>query len=144
MKKEKDTGLGNIYNLGVVLLVSIGFILGCSALGGVGKAEEAVEVFHSQMNDEKFDVIYENSALQLKTSTDKGNFIRILSGLKKKMGNINESKRNKYEAVTENGISLVNLEYETDFSNGKVKEEFQFQIEDNKPTLNYYKYNVTK
>jgi hypothetical protein len=144
MKVEKRKKFGNLVDLSLVAMV-LALILGCSMMDAVGDAQDSVEEFHSLMNLERFEEIYEKSSTQLKETADKEKFIGVLRKLKDNMGTVENTSRQKYGAKQVNGVTIVDLEYETKFSRGKVKEEFQFQTAaDGSLKLQYYKYKVVE
>jgi len=113
----------------------------CGLLEGVGTAEKAVSTFHEQYNADNFDAIYDAGADDLRATDGRSEFIATLAALRAKLGQVRDSQRTAFNSRIDSNGTFVELEYETDFENGKGTEEFTWAISDGQARL--LGYNVT-
>lgn len=126
----------------LVLLAACAFALaGCGLLDGVAAAEEAVITFHERYNASSFDAMYDAGAQDLRATEARSEFITTLTSLRAKLGQVRESRRTAFNSRIDSDGTFIELEYETDFENGKGTEEFTWAISDGQATL--LGYNVT-
>ena len=126
----------------IVLLTACAIALaGCGLLDGVAVAEKAVVTFHEQYNASNFDAMYDAGADDLRATEVRSEFITTLASLRAKLGQVRDSQRTAFNSRIDSDGTFVQLEYETDFENGKGTEEFTWAISDGQATL--LGYNVT-
>ena len=126
----------------LVLLAACAFALaGCGLLDSVAVAEEAVITFHERYNASSCEAMYDAGAQDLRASEARSEFITTLTSLRAKLGQVRESQRTAFNSRIDSDGTFIELEYETDFENGKGTEEFTWAISDGRATL--LGYNVT-
>lgn len=117
-------------------IVACGFFAtGCDAAKAKPFAEKAVEDFHTQMGAEQFAQIYSNASDELKKSATEKDFENVLATMHKKLGAYKSAKQTGFNAGSNNGVSSIKLDYETEYAEGKATETFIYKVEGEKVSL---------
>jgi hypothetical protein len=124
--------------LGALLIIG----LACSALkDGKPAADSGVVEFHSRLNEEKYDEIYDASHQQFKDATSREDLVKLLTAVRTKLGRVVDSRSQSFNVGNFNLKTLVTLTQATEFEHGKADEKFVFVIENKQAFLQTYLIN---
>jgi hypothetical protein len=113
--------------------------LACGAIkDGKPAAESGVVEFHSRLNDEKYNEIYDTSHQQLKDVSSREEMVKFLTAVRTKLGRVVYSKAQSWNVGNFNLTTTVTLTQITEFEHGKADEKFVFVIEDKRAFLQTY------
>jgi Protein of unknown function (DUF4019) len=88
-------------------------------------AAAAVDRFHSQFNAGRFAAIYDAADPEFKASTNKADFTQLLDAVHRKLGAFEAEKQVHFsQGWTMRQGTLVTLDYETTYAQGKAREHF--------------------
>ncbi len=139
MKKQ------NLINTAICLVIILLISLACSSFTqGKAAGEKAVEIFHAQMNEEKFDEIYNQASKEFQTSDNKEAIIKFLQTVHKKLGVIGKSTSQGWHVNTTPAGTVVNLTYQTEFAQDTATESFIFFMNGEEAKLTGYNVNSKK
>jgi hypothetical protein len=114
--------------------------LGCGMSDGFAAGKAAVTEFHSRMDAEQYDAIYDAADPLFRQSLTRDDIHKFFARLHKKFGKFNDSNtKGMHYNVTTDG-TFVNINCTTNYSSGKVDEEFQWKMTGGKALL--LKYNA--
>jgi hypothetical protein len=122
----------------VVLLVAAS---SCSFSKGKGAAEAAVVQFHAQFNASQFRDIYNQAHEDFRKSEGEAKVIQYLEALRGKLGTVKQANQKSWHVNSTPAGTMVTLNYDVEFSEGKGTEQFVFRITDDKPLLHTYHVN---
>jgi len=111
---------------------------------GKAAGEKAVEKFHAQLNDEKFDEIYEQSAKEFKDATGKEDLIKLLGAVKRKLGTVNKATEQGWHVNATPTGSVVTMNYQTEYANDTATESFTFYVNGEEAQLVNFNINAKK
>ena len=114
---------------------------GCSAGRHKTAAEAAVAQFHQMVNAEQYREIYQASASELKSVTSEEQLTGLLQSIHDRLGNSGAATQRGWNVTVSNGVSMVNLNYETQFANGTATENFVYRVDNGAPSLAGYHVN---
>lgn len=135
----------NFLNLSICLSLLVFIGAACSGFTkGKAAGEKAVVNFHEQLNAEKYDEIYEQSAKEFKDSDSKENVIKFLQAVHNKLGAVNKAESQGWHVNTTPMGTVVALQYETVFNNDKAIESFTFLMNGDDAKLLSYNVNSKK
>jgi hypothetical protein len=121
----------------VAALLCVG--LACGAIkDGKPAAESGVIEFHSRLNEEKYDEIWDTSHQQLKDVSSREDLVKLLTAVRTKLGRVVDSKAQSWNVGNYNLTTTVTLTQATEFENGKADEKFVFVIENKRAFLQTY------
>ena len=86
----------------------------------------------------RFEEIYDKAADSLHKATTKQEFVTFMETVQRKLGKVQETKRNEYNVNYSSAGTLVSLAYATTFANGKGTEQFAFAVSGKKAVLAGY------
>jgi hypothetical protein len=115
------------------------FAAGCEAAKGKPFAEKAVGEFHTQLNAQQFAQIYAATAPEFKKSTEEAAAVEYFTLVHTKMGEFKSANQTGFNANSDNGVSSVTLDYDTEYANGKATETFVYKVEGEKVSLVNFK-----
>jgi len=105
-------------------------------------AKGAVDRFHAEFNAGTFGQIYADSAEGLRHHSSEAELVELLAAVQRKLGNVVNSEREQAVSVNNNnGVTTVNLAYQTTFTQGRGEEKFVWEIEGGKALLLNYTIN---
>jgi hypothetical protein len=117
-------------------------LCGACAIGhGKADAEKAVATFHAQYARQQFDSMYVAADAGLKESSSQPEFVRFMSAVHRKLGNVKQTKLAGWNVQANTGGSFAILTYETDFERGHGTETFHWRIGGAGPRLQGYNIN---
>ena len=99
---------------------------GCSAGKELDEAERQVQRFHEQFNAARFATIYDGSAPALKQTGTAPDFVRLMEGLRKKLGPVQSSERQGFKVNFGTAGTEVTLSFRTRFAAGSGVENFVY------------------
>ena len=135
----------NFLNLSIILVVLIIVGAACSTFTkGKAAGEKAVEKFHAQLNAEKYDEIYEQSAQALKDASGKEDLIKLFTAIRKKLGTAGKASEKGWHVNTTPTGTIVTMSYETEFTNDKATETYTFLMNGEEAQLRSYHINSMK
>lgn len=135
----------NFWNVSIVCLVLVLVGVACSTFTkGKAAGERAVEKFHAQLNDEKFEEIYNQSASEFQKSDDKEEIIKFLQAIRRKLGTVNKATSQGWHVNTTPTGTVITMQYETEFANDKGNESFTFFMNGEDAQLAGYHINAKK
>ncbi len=135
----------NFINISVCLLVLLIVGAACSNFTkGKAAGEKAVENFHAQLNAEKFDEIYEQSAKEFKDSDSRENILKFLQAVRRKLGTVTKSSSQGWNVNTSPTGTVITMSYSTEFEQDKATESFTFFMNGEDVKLAGYHVNAKK
>lgn len=112
----------------VVLASTACLCCGCASIGdSKEKAERAVEIFHSQLDSERYSEIYTQGDEDFKKSGSEEEFDKLVRAVHQKLGNVQATEPTDYLVNATTGGTYVTLTYNTSFVHGKATEQFIWQ-----------------
>lgn len=126
----------------VVVAAAVAFVGGssCSLTKGKGIGEAAVTQFHNRYNAGQFHDIYSQTDEGFRKSTSEADLTALLEALRRKLGTVNQSKQAGWGVNATPMGTMVTLNYEVEFNEGKGTEQFVFRVTGDKAML--YNYHV--
>jgi len=110
-------------------------LAGCSAAADTKAAEAGVAKFHTDMDAGKYAQIYAASAVEMKSSISRDDFIKLLTGMHDKLGPYKSGKTTSWNVNVGTGGHMVTLQREVQFGRGPGTEEFVFRVQGNRAIL---------
>ena len=104
-------------------------------------AEPAVEKFHTQFNAKEFSAIYNDAGNQMKGTATEKELTDFLEAVHRKLGPYKSSKAVRWHVNTGPLTSIVTLDYDTEFSDGKGIEQFVISVSGKTAKLEGYHIN---
>jgi len=121
-----------------LLLLIAPLCISCSMDEYKSLAETEVPKFHESLNAGKFEDLYNQSSDDLKKAASKEDFVKLVTAVHKKLGNVVESKSTFYNINYHTSGTFVTIGYDTLFASGKGTEKFAYRIKDDRAILNGY------
>ena len=129
----------NLLNAFVIGIFFSLIVIGCSAYSeGKPAAEAGIAAFHEQLNEGKFEEMYDASDQKLKDATSKDDFIQFLSAIHTKLGNSQGSTSAGWNISNFNLVTTITINQKTEFEHGHGVETFVYEIADKKASLVSY------
>lgn len=127
----------------IILGVTCVLLSSCGATSkSVDLAKQGVEQFHSQLDSEQYAALYAAADEKFHKATNESDFVKLLQGVHRKLGNIrNSNLRNTGVAWFAGQGATVTLVYDTNFAEGSGTEQFVWHISDNRAALYGYHIN---
>ena len=123
-----------------LLLIVAAMVPACS-----GKARQFAEAataeFRERSSRSAFDEIYAASAPDLQTSTTKDDFLKLMNGVKKKLGSWRSSTSLGWRVLAGTGGRTVTLGFQSVYEKGTASEEFVWRIKNDRAALVGYHIN---
>jgi hypothetical protein len=110
---------------------------GCFASKDKSAAEAAVTQFHQLVDAQRFQDIYRNGANELRNATSEDEFNRTLQRVHDRLGAVAQAQEQGWEVNFNNGITRVDLNYNTRFASGSA-EHFRYIVSNGVPALASY------
>jgi len=135
----------NLLNISICITILIFVGAACSTFTeGKAAGEKAVEKFHAQFNEEKYDEIYDQSAKEFKDSDTKENIIKFLQAVHRKLGAVGKTSSQSWHVNTTLTGKVITMSYETEFEKDKGTESFTFFMNGEDAQLAGYHINAKK
>ena len=108
---------------------------------GKAEAEHAVVQFHEQFNAEQYHEIYAQADDAFHKASKEPDVIAMFEAVHRKLGTVKQAKETGWRVgVTPMG-TVVNVAYDTEFSDGSGVEQFGFLVKGGKAVLLQYNIN---
>jgi hypothetical protein len=122
-----------------ILITGCTFVSGCANLK---LAERAVELFHSQLNSERYRAIYQSADTKVRGTTSESTYVKFLQSVHQALGSVQTSVlRSENVALSPPTVTLY---YDTTFERGTAKEQFVWLIKGNEAILDTYSIDSNK
>src|SRR5687768_5438505 len=131
----------NKINLCICTVLLLFLTISCSMMKDSKAAEPAVEKFHTQFNAKEFSAIYNDAGNQMKGTTTEKELTDFLEAVDRKLGPYKSSKAVRWHVNTGPLSSIVTLDYDTEFSDGKGIEQFVISVSGKTAKLEGYHIN---
>jgi hypothetical protein len=119
-------------------MMAVAALSGCSAGKDMQLAQNEVARFHTLLDGGRFAEIYATAGPELRRDASEEQWVAMLTGIHNFYGNVAEAKSVGFNVNYTNGSGRVSLVYETKFARATGKEDFVYDIDDNKITLAGY------
>ena len=121
-----------------LVLAGVLLVGACSFGRDTKAAEQGVTAFHQAMNSGQYATIYDSSAMDMKSSVSRDDFIKFLGGLHDKLGSFRSGKTTSWNDNANTGGHYVTLGRGAQFDKGSGTEDFIFRMEGAKAVLAGY------
>ncbi|HEY0116316.1 MAG TPA: hypothetical protein VGB54_11385 [Allosphingosinicella sp.] len=101
-------------------------LAGCSAGADLSAAEEEVERFHDLYRDGRFADIYRGVSRELADTISEADWLAMMSQTSGAMGEFRDSERTRWKVNYGDAGSLIELNYDSRFANGRASERFKY------------------
>jgi len=108
---------------------------GCGAVKGKQLAEDAIKVFHEQLDKGDFNTMYSAAHADLKAASSEKEFIALLEAVHRKLGIVKNSESAGWNVNSFNLKTNVVLTCKTKFADGDATETFTYRVEGDKAVL---------
>lgn len=125
----------------ISIFMVLASIISCSLTKGKAQAERAVEQFHQQFNAGQYKEIYQQGDSKFKEAIGEVEFVRILEGVKRKLGTVKNSTQAGWRVNTTPLGTVATVSCQVDFAEGKGVEQFSFLIDGEQTKLLRYDVN---
>jgi hypothetical protein len=126
----------------VIPIVTLFMFIGCASLTkGKGAAESAVNRFHQQLNAEQYGEIYAQSDEKYRGAVKEADSNALFEAIHRKLGNVKNAAQSSWRVNATTGGTFVSLVYDTEFTEGRGVERFDFLVGGERATLINYNIN---
>lgn len=123
--------------------------LACAAmLAGCGVKEsyeisgQKAKEFHDRLSAGQYDAIWANTSSDLRSEASREEFTRLLTAVNTKLGKVVEAKQVGWNSNNTNGVSTVQMVFDTRFERGEGQETIVFRwVSDDRLALAGYHIN---
>lgn len=117
----------------ILVVVMAMFFSACEVVKVNKIAAQAVDKFHEEFNESKFEEIYSGATPGFREATNKAGFLKFMEALRGKLGAYKKdsqpfSHQRSLSAKTMNGETTLDLVYRSDFEKGSASETFTFEL----------------
>lgn len=113
----------------------------CGVQEAMEGAGAEIDTFHARLNNENYDGIYDKTSSEFRSVTSQEEFEKLLSAIHGKLGRVESSKQNGWQANNFNGVSTIVIGMETTFEKGDAQETFTYLREGKELMLQGYNIN---
>jgi hypothetical protein len=103
-------------------------------------AERAVDVFHSQLDSERYSEMYAQADEDFKKASSHEDLEKLLRAVHQKLGKVEAAHQTSWVVNVSSDGPFVTLTYNTDFVDGKATEQFVWHVRDGRAAL--FNYNI--
>ena len=125
----------------VLTLAFVALTASCSLTKGKEQGERAVEKIHQQFNAEQHAEIYQQGSDKFKEAVTEAQFTEFFEIVHRKLGTVENATQTGWNVNATTRGTVVTLDYETKFSEGKGNEQFSFLISGEQASLLTYEVN---
>jgi hypothetical protein len=104
-------------------------------------AEQAVDNFHSQLNEERYQEIYDNADELFRNAQSETEITNIFRAIREKLGPLTGKTQSGFGVEMKPAGTFVTLVYSADFVKGKATEKFTWRVVNEKAVLVRYDIN---
>lgn len=109
------------------------------AKGERAAAENGVTQFHQLLDAGRYHDIWQTAAQEFRDATPEAVLTAGLQGYHERLGNVAEARQTGWHVNYRNGVTSVDLNYDTRFAHGGGTEEFLYVIRDGQAELVNYR-----
>ncbi|PEQ13432.1 hypothetical protein B2G71_06910 [Novosphingobium sp. PC22D] len=124
------------------LLVMAAFaasLASCGVQQSIDDAKAEISTFHADLDARNFDAIWDEVAPDMRSATQKSQFVAILEAVNRKLGRVVGSKQVGWNSNVSTSGSFVTVTMETKFQKGSGVETFIYRkVEDDRLALAGY------
>lgn len=124
--------------LGIAALAATG---GCTAGQDTALAEAAVAQFHQMLDAQRYHEIYQGTAGEFRNATSEDQLTGVLQTVHDRLGAVRQATRSGWHVNYSNGITRVELNYNTSFASAPGTERFVYTIANGAAALVSYNVN---
>lgn len=107
-------------------IVAVAMLSGCGLKESFKDADAAVVRFHSALDAEQWQAIWNTTAPQFRQVSKQTDFHRILEAVHRKLGKVKQTKQVGWNANAGTSGSTLTLTMETSFEHGSGTEQFVY------------------
>lgn len=123
----------------ILLIAALGLATaGCGAGGAKAGAEAAVTQFHQMLDAGRYHDIYAATAPEFRNVTNEEQLSGLLQTIHDRLGAVGQAREQGWHYNYNNGVTQVDLTYNTTFASGTGTETFIYRINNNVPALLSY------
>ena len=123
---------------GIALASSALILSACNPAAELADADEEVAEFHKRFNAQDFEAIWNDSDEALTSTTTPEQFQQLMGQLHTYWGNAKSTEREGFGLNTNNGVTTVRVNHQTQFDTGAAVETFNFVRKDDELKLMGY------
>lgn len=113
-------------------------LTGCGLAKNTKVAEAEVERFHQRWNANEFQAVFDDAHANFRAAQPAETMLGILQGVKRHYGQLQSAKRKSWGFHSDNGVTKIDLAYDSAYDRGAAVEEFVFQMTGDKALLLSY------
>lgn len=126
----------------VGLIVTLFMFVACASLTkGKAAAESAANRFHQQINAEKYGEIYTQADDKFRSVVKEAESKALFEAIHRKLGNVKNATLSNWRVNATTGGTFVSLAYDTEFTEGRGMEQFDFLVSGERASLINYNIN---
>jgi hypothetical protein len=103
-------------------------------------AERAVNVFHLQLDSERYSETYAQADEDFRKASSQEEFEKLSRAIHQKLGKVQSANQVGYIVNASSSGTYVTLTYDSTFANGKATEQFVWRLKGDQAAL--YKYSI--
>ncbi len=110
---------------GAMVAAALLAVAGCN--GPATYATKQVDVFHQRLNAADYEAIWSETGPDIRTTTSKEGFIKMLAMVHERLGNVRETRQTGWNSKMDTAGSLAELTHTTTFERGTGVETFVYK-----------------
>ncbi len=114
---------------------------GCTASADTSAAEAGVAEFRRMLAEGRVADIYRGSSSEMQSSTSEAQLTQLLTAVRDRLGALESADRSGWHWNTNNGVTLVTLNYNARYAGGEAEERFVYRVGGGRATLAGYHIN---
>jgi hypothetical protein len=111
---------------------------GCGAGGAKAGAEAAVTQFHQLLDAGRYHDIYAGTAAEFRNVTSEEQLTQLMQTIHDRLGAVGQASEQGWHYNYNNGVTRVDLTYNTTFASGTATEAFVYRVDNGRPALLSY------
>ena len=124
----------------LLTLAFVGMTASCMFTKGKEVGERAVRDFHNRFNQEQYHEIYTRADEGFRKAVSESEVTALFEAVHRKLGTVRNAQPTSWRVNATTSGTLINLQYATEFTEGKGTESFVFMVHGNEALL--YNYNI--
>jgi hypothetical protein len=128
---------GRDARLGAVTTMAL-MVAGCSAGNDVPVAQQAITIFHHQLDAGQFAAIYNGSSADMKSASGGGDLTQLLAAVHRKLGAFQSGSAIGWNDNYGTGGHFVTINYSAKYARGDASENFVYRLSNDKAALAGY------
>lgn len=134
VKAKGDADMRKILLIAALSLTTVG----CGAGGAKAGAEAAVTQFHQLLDAARYHDIYAGTAPEFRNVTTEDQLTQLMQTIHDRLGAVGQANEQGWHYNYNNGVTRVDLTYNTSFASGTGTETFVYRIDNGRPSLLSY------